>query len=54
MFRGGDYIDKADFYNKGQIKPQTMSLQTNDIDGAQPKRRNGSRGSHKSLSQVGS
>ena len=52
MFRGGDYIDRKDFYNKGNAKPQTNSLQTNDIDGAQPKRRFGSRDSN-TMSQAG-
>lgn len=53
MFRGGDYVDRPDFYNKNQTKPVNTSLKTDDIDGAQPKRRFGSRDSQH-LGQVGS
>ena len=52
MFRGGDYVDRPGFYDKATGKPVNSSLNTNDIEGAQPKRRFGSRDSQ-GLGQAG-
>jgi hypothetical protein len=35
MFRGGDYVDRPEFYNKSKIGHNYM--RTDDIEGAKPK-----------------
>ena len=44
MFRGGDYVDKPEFYNKSKIGHNYM--RTDDIDGAKPRPQFQSRNKH--------
>jgi len=46
MFRGGDYVDRPEF-REAAAKPGYDSLDIRDIAGAQPKRRQELRSSHK-------